>query len=225
MQIGFIGLGIMGKPMARNLMRVGHTLRVYDIVPSTVAALAQDGAQAATSPAAAAKGCEIIITMLPNSPHVREVALGDQGLLAGAAPGTIWADMSSIAPATAIEMAAESAKRGVHMLDCPVSGGEPKAIDATLSIMCGGNQADFDRIVDVLKCMGSSVVLVGDVGSGNTTKLGNQIIVAVNIAAVSEAFALAVKAGVDPHRFFDAIKGGLAGSTVMNFKAPMTQAA
>ena len=221
MKIGFIGLGIMGKPMARNLMRAGHSLAVFDIVGSAVRELEAEGARATETPAEAAKGNELIITMLPNSPHVRQAVLGENGVLAGAEPGAILADMSSIAPMASIEIAAACEKRGVHMLDCPVSGGEPKAADGTLSIMCGGDEGVFSRVRDVLSSMGSSVVLVGGVGSGNTTKLANQIIVALNIAAVSEALSLAVKAGVDPQRVFDAIRGGLAGSTVMNAKVPM----
>lgn len=220
MNIGFIGLGIMGKPMAKSLLKAGHQLTVYDIQPDAVAELVSAGAKAAGSPSEASKN-PLIITMLPNSPQVRDVVLGERGILEAADPGTILLDMSSISPVAAREIASVCAAKGVTMLDCPVSGGEPKAIDGTLSIMCGGDEAAFATVHDVLLCMGASAVLVGDIGSGNVAKLSNQIIVALNIAAVSEALSLAVKAGVDPGRVFEAIKGGLAGSTVMNAKVPM----
>ena len=170
---------------------------------------------------AVADGCRIIITMLPNSPHVKTVVLGEGGILEGAQEGTILIDMSSIAPLASQEIQRECAKKGVKMLDAPVSGGEPKAVDGTLSIMVGGDQEVFDQVYDILMVMGSSAVLCGEIGAGNTTKLANQVIVALNIAAVSEAFMLSTKAGVDPVKVFDAIKGGLAGSTVMNAKVPM----
>lgn len=221
MRIGFIGLGIMGKPMAKNLLKAGHALTVYDIATETVEALRLEGANTASSPADAARGNELIITMLPNSPQVRDVVMGPKGVLEGATPGMVLADMSSIAPVAAQEIAAACKAKGITMLDCPVSGGEPKAIDGSLSIMCGGDGTAFTHIKDVLLCMGASAVLIGDVGSGSVTKLANQIIVALNIAAVSEALSLAVKAGVDPERVFEAIRGGLAGSTVMNNKVPM----
>ena len=164
---------------------------------------------------------DIIITMLPNSPQVRAVALGENGIIDGARPGAIVVDMSSIAPQAAQEVAKALAAKNVKMIDAPVSGGEPKAIDATLSIMVGGEQDVFDECLPILKCMGASAVRVGDIGAGNVTKLANQIIVALNIAALSEAMTLATKAGVDPELVFNAIKGGLAGSTVMNAKTPL----
>ena len=167
---------------------------------------------------------ELIITMLPNSPHVKEAVLGKNGVIEGAKPGSVLVDMSSIAPLASREVAAELASKGVEMLDAPVSGGEPKAIDGTLAIMVGGKEAVFEKVKDVLLKMGASAVLCGDIGAGNVTKLANQIIVALNIAAMSEAFVLATKAGVDPERVFNAIKGGLAGSTVLNAKAPMVLA-
>ena len=221
MNIGFIGLGIMGKPMARNLLRAGHRLSVYDYRQEPVQALCEDGATAACSAADAARNSEMVITMLPNSPHVREAVLGKDGVLQGAQQGTILADMSSIAPLEARAIAAACEARGVHMLDCPVSGGEPKAIEGTLSIMCGGEAEVFEQIRDVLLCMGSSAVRVGEIGSGNVAKLSNQIVVALNMAAVSEALTLAAKTGVDPQDVFEAIRGGLAGSTVLEAKAPM----
>src|SRR5512139_4333385 len=221
MKIGFIGLGIMGKPMAKNLLRAGYPLVVYDVNPVPVKELAAEGAEAASSAKEAAQKAEVVITMLPNSPHVKAAVMGPNGVLEGAKPGMIIMDMSSIAPLAAKEVAARAAEKGVEMLDAPVSGGEPKAIDGTLSIMVGGKKEVFEKCKGILSKMGTSVVLCGDIGAGNVTKLANQIIVALNIAALSEALVLATKAGVDPQLVFDAIKGGLAGSTVMNAKAPM----
>jgi 2-hydroxy-3-oxopropionate reductase len=221
MKIGFIGLGIMGKPMAKNLIKAGHELCVYDRMPAPVEELAAAGARAAKSAKDAASGNEIVITMLPNSPHVKAAVLGEGGAIEGLMPGQVLVDMSSIAPQAAKEVAAALAKKGVDMLDAPVSGGEPKAIEGTLSIMVGGKQAVFERCLPVLQKMGSSAVLCGDIGAGNTTKLANQIVVALNIAALSEAMVLASKAGVDPDTLYKAIRGGLAGSTVMEAKAPM----
>ena len=221
MNIGFIGLGIMGKPMAKNLLKAGHTLVVYDIVDAPVKELVAAGAVAGASPKDVAMRNGLIITMLPNSPHVKKAVLGEGGVIEGAKPGSVLVDMSSIAPLASREIAAELASKGVEMLDAPVSGGEPKAVDGTLAIMVGGKQAVFEKVKDVLLKLGASAVLCGDIGAGNVTKLANQIIVALNIAAMSEAFVLATKAGVDPERVFNAIKGGLAGSTVLNAKAPM----
>jgi 2-hydroxy-3-oxopropionate reductase len=224
MKIGFIGLGIMGKPMAKNLLKAGHELCAFDIVPAALADVVAAGAKRGSSPKEAASGADLVITMLPNSPHVKEAVLGKDGVIEGIRKGAIFVDMSSIAPAVAQEVAAKLAAQGVEMLDAPVSGGEPKAIDGTLAIMVGGKEAVFSQVKDVLLKMGSSAVLCGDVGAGNVTKLANQIVVALNIAAMSEAFVLATKAGVDPAKVFDAIKGGLAGSTVLNAKAPMVLA-
>jgi 2-hydroxy-3-oxopropionate reductase len=220
-KIGFIGLGIMGKPMSKNLLKAGYDLTVCDINAAAVAEVVALGAKAAATPAAVAAQTDIVITMLPNSPQVRTVALGAGGIAEGARPGAIVIDMSSIAPLAAQEVAKALAEKGVKMIDAPVSGGEPKAIDATLSIMVGGDPAVFEECLPILKCMGASVVRVGDVGAGNVTKLANQVVVALNIAALSEAMTLATKAGVDPELVFNAIKGGLAGSTVMNAKAPL----
>ena len=221
MKIGFIGLGIMGKPMVRNLMKAGHEVVVYDIIKENVENSVSDGAIAAESAKALAEECNIIITMLPNGPHVKSVVMGENGVLEGAKAGTILIDMSSIAPLVSQEIEKKCAEKGVKMIDAPVSGGEPKAIDGTLSIMVGGDTAVFDEVYDILMSMGSSAVLCGRIGAGNTTKLANQIIVALNIAAVSEAFTLSTMADVDPLKVFEAIKGGLAGSTVMNAKVPM----
>ena len=220
-KIGFVGLGIMGKPMAKNLLKAGYELVVFDINQEAVAEVVAAGAVKAVNAKEVAAQSEAVITMLPNSPHVKAAVLGENGVLAGAKPGLILIDMSSIAPLAAQEVAAAVAKQGVEMLDAPVSGGEPKAIDGSLSIMVGGKQEIFDRCVELLSKMGKSVVRCGDIGAGNTTKLANQIIVALNIAALSEALVLATKAGVDPELVFNAIRGGLAGSTVMEAKAPM----
>ena len=222
MKIGFIGLGIMGKPMAKNLIKAGHELVVFDIVKEAVNEIAASGAAAASSPKEVSQSCGHIITMLPNSPHVKTAVLGENGILEGAKSGSVLIDMSSIAPGVSKEIAMECTKAGVKMLDAPVSGGEPKAIDGTLSIMAGGDKALFESVKDsILLKMGASAVYCGEIGAGNTTKLANQIIVACNIAALAEALTLAKKAGVDPELVFDAIKGGLAGSAVMNAKAPM----
>lgn len=222
MKIGFIGLGIMGKPMAKNLIKAGHDLIVYDIVAENVEKLATSGAVAAASCREVAQKSDIVITMLPNSPHVRAAVLGDGGVLEGAKSGMILIDMSSIAPEASVDIEIACRGKGVKMLDAPVSGGEPKAIDGSLSIMAGGDKAVFEQVKeDVLLKMGASVVYCGAIGAGNTTKLVNQIIVACNIAACAEAFTLAKRAGVDPAIVFEAIRGGLAGSTVMNAKVPM----
>ena len=220
-KIGFVGLGIMGKPMAKNLLKAGYDLTVFDINQEAVNEVVAAGGVAAKTAKDVAAQSEAVITMLPNSPHVKTAVLGENGVLEGAKPGLILIDMSSIAPLAAQEVAAAVAKKGVEMLDAPVSGGEPKAIDGSLSIMVGGKQEIFDRCVELLSKMGKSVVRCGDIGAGNTTKLANQIIVALNIAALSEALVLATKAGVDPELVFNAIRGGLAGSTVMEAKAPM----
>jgi 2-hydroxy-3-oxopropionate reductase len=221
MKIGFVGLGIMGKPMAKNLLKAGYELVVYDIVAAPVEEVVKAGAQKGASPKDVAAQGDVIITMLPNSPQVKEAVLGKNGVIEGVRKGSIVVDMSSIAPLVAREVAAELAKKGVAMLDAPVSGGEPKAIDGTLAIMVGGKAEIFEKVKPILARMGASAVLCGAIGSGNVTKLANQIIVALNIAAMSEALVLAAKAGVDPGKVFDAIKGGLAGSAVLNAKAPM----
>jgi 2-hydroxy-3-oxopropionate reductase len=221
MNIGFIGLGIMGRPMAKNLLKAGYKLVVYDIFDAPVKELVQAGATAGSSPRDVASQCDLIITMLPNSPHVKTAILGKNGVIEGVKPGSVLVDMSSIAPLVSREVATALAGKGVEMLDAPVSGGEPKAVDGSLAIMVGGKEAVFEKVKDVLLKMGASAVLCGEIGAGNVTKLANQIIVALNIAAMSEAFVLAAKAGVDPERVFNAIKGGLAGSTVLNAKAPM----
>jgi 2-hydroxy-3-oxopropionate reductase len=221
MKIGFIGLGIMGKPMSKNLLKAGHVVVVCDVNRSAVEEVVAAGAQSAATPRDIASQVELIITMLPNSPEVKQVVLGPGGILEGAKAGLIVADMSSIAPLASREIAAKLAEKGVELLDAPVSGGQPKAIDGTLSVMVGGKQEVFDRCFPVFKAMAASVVRVGDIGAGNVAKLANQVVVALNIAAVSEALVLAAKAGVEPELVFQAIRGGLAGSTVMEAKAPL----
>ena len=220
MKVGFIGLGIMGKPMSKNLLKAGHELLVLDRNQASVEEVVAAGAKVADY-AAIASDCEVVITMLPNSPQVKEVMCGKEGLGALMHEGQIFIDMSSINPTASQEISAELAKRGVKMLDAPVSGGEPKAIDGTLSIMVGGDEAVFEQMKEMLLVMGGSAVYCGAVGAGNTTKLANQIIVACNIQALAEAMTLAQKAGVNPQLVFEAIRGGLAGSTVMDAKAPM----
>ncbi|WP_333897696.1 2-hydroxy-3-oxopropionate reductase [Mixta calida] len=221
MKVGFIGLGIMGKPMSKNLLKAGYTLVVRDSNPQNEAELVEPGATAAKTPKEVAEQCDVIITMLPNSPHVKEVALGENGIIDGAKAGAVLIDMSSIAPLASREIHQALAEKGIKMLDAPVSGGEPKAIDGTLSVMVGGDKAVFDAHYDLMKAMAGSVVHTGDIGAGNVTKLANQVIVALNIAAMSEALTLATKAGVNPDLVYQAIRGGLAGSTVLDAKAPM----
>lgn len=221
MKIGFIGLGIMGKPMSKNLLKKGYELVVMDLNKAAVEEVVAAGAVAVDSPKAVAEQSDIIITMLPNSPHVKAVVLGENGVIEGAKSGSIVIDMSSIAPLASREIAAKLEKNGVEMLDAPVSGGEPKAIDGTISVMVGGKKEVFDKCFDIMDTMAGSVVYTGSIGAGNTTKLANQIIVALNIAAMSEALVLATKAGVEPELVYQAIRGGLAGSTVLDAKVPL----
>ena len=221
MKIGFIGLGIMGKPMVRNIMKAGYTdVLVWNRSKAPMDEVAADGA-VASNPKEIGESCDVVITMLPNTPQGKEVMLGENGVASYMKPDAVFIDCSSINPVASQEIAAVLAERGVEMLDAPVSGGEPKAIDGTLSFMVGGKQDVFDAHKELLLTMGASAVRCGEVGAGNTTKLANQIIVACNIQALGEALMLAKKAGVDPELVFQAIKGGLAGSTVMNAKAPM----
>jgi 2-hydroxy-3-oxopropionate reductase len=221
MKLGFIGLGIMGKPMSQNLVKAGHELVVFDMNEAPMKELAAAGAKAAKNSAEVAGECDVIIIMVPNSPHVRAACLGKGGVAETAKPGTVVIDMSSIDPVESKAIGVELARKGIELMDAPVSGGEPKAIDGTLSVMVGGNKATFDRYHDLLMAMAGSVVYVGELGSGNTAKLANQIIVALNIAAVGEALSFAKKAGTDPALVYQAIRGGLAGSTVLDAKAPM----
>ncbi|MED3689898.1 2-hydroxy-3-oxopropionate reductase [Peribacillus butanolivorans] len=219
-KIGFIGLGIMGKPMSFNLLKAGYELTVYDINTKTVEALVEAGAKAGT-PTEMGETCDVIITMLPASHHVKQVVLGENGILETATEGTVIIDMSSISPVVSVEIANEAAKQGVEMMDAPVSGGEPKAVDGTLAIMVGGKESVFESVKDVLHSIGTDVTLVGKNGSGVTAKLANQIIVNLNIAAMSEALVLAAKAGIDVEKMYHAIRGGLAGSAVLDAKVPL----
>ena len=223
MKVGFIGLGIMGRPMCKNLLKAGYEVTAFDpFAKEALDDVVSCGAKRGESNADVAAKSDVVITMVPNSPHVRAAVLGEKGVAEGAKEGLDIIDMSSIAPLESKAIAEECAKRGIHMMDAPVSGGEPKAIDGTLSIMCGGPKELFDKYYEMLMVMGGSVVHCGDVnGAGNTVKLANQIIVAVNIAACAEAYSLSTMAGVDPEKVFEAIRGGLAGSTVMNAKVPM----
>lgn len=219
--IGFIGLGIMGKPMAQNLLKAGHTLVVYDLVSGPVDELTAAGAARGASCADTASRSDVIVTMLPDGPEVEAAVLGPGGVLEGARAGSTVVDMSSISPIVSQKVGAACQAKGVEFLDAPVSGGEPKAIDATLAIMVGGKADVFEKVQAILQKMGSSVTLTGPIGAGNVTKLANQIMVACNIAAMGEALVLATRAGLDPEVVFNAVKGGLAGSTVLNAKAPM----
>ncbi len=219
-KLGFIGLGIMGKPMAKNLIKAGFAVVVHNRSLAPVHELAALGAQVAGSPAEVAQLSSAVITMLPNSPDVEQVVLGSNGIVEGAARGSIVIDMSSIAPLVSQSIARELESRGVDFLDAPVSGGEPGAIQGTLAIMVGGREDVFQRCRPIFEALGKSIVHVGSVGAGGVAKLANQIIVALNIAAVGEAFALASKAGLDPEKLFQAIRGGLAGSQVMEAKIP-----
>ena len=221
-EIGFVGLGIMGKPMARNLMKADYNVTVYDIVAEAVEELASDGATPASSAAEVASKVPLIITMVPDSPQSEAAIMGPGGVLEGASKGDTVIDMSSIAPSSSQKIASACEALGVNFLDAPVSGGETGAIEGTLAVMVGGQKEIFDSNFDMLSTMSGSIVLCGGYGAGNTTKLANQIIVAGNIAALGEAMVLARKSGIDPQVVFDAIKGGLAGSTVMNTKGPMT---
>ena len=218
-KIGFVGIGIMGFPMAKNLIKAGYPLIIYDLNEQALSNMVSEGTDRGESCAHVAKNCDIIITMLPNSPDVEKVVLGEQGILKGACKGQILIDMSSITPLVSQSLARELEKKGIDMLDAPVSGGQEKAQSGTLAIMVGGKEEIFNYCKPVLEVMGKPI-LVGDIGAGGTAKLVNQAIVAVNIAIVAEALLLGKKAGVDPDRIFDAIKGGLAGSQCLADKAP-----
>jgi 2-hydroxy-3-oxopropionate reductase len=219
--IGFIGLGIMGKPMVNNLVKAGNKIYVYDIDPEQIRISCEcKDVLSATSIKDIAKKCNIIITMLPNSPQSEEVILGELGIINFTNKETVVIDMSSIDPIVSIKIGRKLAERGIEFLDAPVSGGEPKAIDGTLSIMVGGKKELFEKVVHIFKSLGQTYTWVGEIGSGNFAKLSNQIIVALNIAAVSEALLLAKAAGLSPTIVFEAIRKGLAGSAVLENKTP-----
>lgn len=219
-KVGFIGLGIMGKPMVRNLLKAGIEVTVYDINPAAVEEMTKAGAKSATTPKDTAKGQDVVITMVPNGKIVESLLTGDNGILAGVEAGTIIADMSSVTPTQSKHFAELAKEKNCPFLDSPVSGGEPGAINATLAFMIGGDEAVVEKMRDVFDAMGKSVTVIGPNGSGSVTKLANQIMVNLNIAAVSEALVLAQKAGADPKKVFEAVRGGLAASQVLDDKAP-----
>lgn len=221
MKIGFVGLGIMGKPMAKNLIKDGYEVICYDFNQSNMDEVAAAGASTAKNSQELANQSDIVITMLPNSPNVEAALFSEEGIAAGISEGKIVIDMSSINPISSQRFAEKLAGLGVEFLDAPVSGGEPKAIDGTIAVMVGGKKKVFDQCYELLLSMASSVTYIGEVGAGNIAKLANQIIVAINIAAVGEALSFATKAGADPELVYQGIRGGLAGSTVMDAKSPM----
>ena len=218
--IGFIGLGIMGRPMAKNLLKAGHALVVHNRSRAAVHELAGLGAKTADSPAAVAREAHLVILMLPNSPDVEQVALGPTGLIEGARPGQIVVDMSTISPIVSQKVGAALAQKGVRMLDAPVSGGEKGAIEGILSIMVGGDAAVFQEVLPIFQAMGKTITLLGPLGSGGFVKLANQIIVAVNLTALAEALTLAAKAGLDIELTLKALGGGLANSRCLEQKTP-----
>ena len=218
--IGFIGLGIMGKPMARNLAKAGYDLVVYNRSRDDVDTLLAEGNQfqAAGSPREVAERTRAVITMLPDSPDVRDVVFGENGLLSALDNGHLLIDMSTIAPATSVEVGAALRERGARALDAPVSGGDKGAIAGTLSIMVGGDAEDFQRAMPLFEAMGKTIVHVGAAGAGQIVKACNQVVVAINYAAVSEALVLGAKAGVDPEKIVQVLSGGLAASRVLELK-------
>ena len=222
--LGFIGLGIMGKPMAKNLIKAGFSLVVYDVNKAPVEELVSLGAVAVSSPAEVAARVGKIITMLPDGPDVEAVVSGANGSLEAAGSKTVLIDMSSISPTISKRIAGMLAEKGARTLDAPVSGGEPGAINAQLAIMVGGPEDLFNEAKPIFDALGKSAVLVGDTGAGQVTKLVNQILVAIHLEAMGEALLLAAKAGVDPLKVYEAIKGGLAGSNVLNAKVPLVLA-
>lgn len=220
LKVGFIGLGIMGKPMSLNLLKAGIDLTVYDINEKAVEIIANAGAKTAASPKEIAQNTDIIITMVPNAPIVQSLLEGDNGILSGIKENSIVIDMSSVSPVDSKKFAKMVEAKNCKFLDSPVSGGEPGAINAALAFMIGGDAQTVEKARFVFNAMGTSTTLVGPNGSGSVAKLANQIMVNLNIAAVSEAFVLATKAGADPQKVFEAVRGGLAGSTVLEQKAP-----
>jgi len=218
--IGFIGLGIMGRPMAKNLIKAGYPLVVHSRSRGPVDDLVKAGAKSASSPKDVASQCDVLVTMLPNSPDVEQVALGKDGIVEGAKNGLIFVDMSTISPIVSQKVGKALAAKGVKMLDAPVSGGEKGAIDAALSIMVGGEKATFDAVLPIFQAMGRTITLLGPLGFGGFTKLANQIIVAVNLTALAEALTLGKKAGLDRELLLTALAGGLAGSKCLEQKKP-----
>lgn len=218
--IGFIGLGIMGRPMARNLLKAGFPLVVHNRSRGSVDDLVKAGAKAAVSPRDVAGQCDVLITMLPNSPDVEQVALGKDGILEGARAGLVLVDMSTISPIVSQKIGKALETKGVKMLDAPVSGGEKGAIDGALSIMVGGDKAVFDSVLPIFQALGRTITLLGPLGFGGFTKLANQIIVAVNLTALGEALTFGKKAGLERELLLTALAGGLAGSKCLDQKKP-----
>jgi 2-hydroxy-3-oxopropionate reductase len=216
--VGFIGLGVMGAPMARNLVEAGHPLVVHNRSRGPVDALAAAGAEPASSPREVAERSGVVITMLPDSPAVEDVVLGSDGVLEGASEGDLLIDMSTIHPTVSVAIAEAGRERGVGVLDAPVSGGDVGARDATLSILVGGEQGDVERAQPLFEALGKAIVHVGEHGAGQVVKACNQVVVAVTIAAVSEALVLGSKAGVEPERILDVLGGGLAANRVMEMR-------
>ena len=218
--IGFIGLGIMGKPMARNLMKAGYQLVVYNRSPGPMNELAAEGARTASNAREVAEQSNVVITMLPDSPQVQEVMTGENVVLAGAKANTLVIDMSTISPVVTQQLAQAAQARGVHMLDAPVSGGDVGAQQGTLSIMVGGSSEDFERAKPLFEVLGKTIVHVGGTGAGQVVKACNQVVVALTIEAVSEALVLGSKAGVDPAVIIQVLSGGLAANRVMEMRGP-----
>jgi len=218
-KVGFIGLGIMGKPMAKNLIKAGFSLVVHNRSRAAVDELVRLGATPAGSPRETASSVDTIITMLPNSPDVESVALGAKGIKEGAATGQLFLDMSTINPIVSQKIAGELEPLGVAMVDAPVSGGEKGAIEGTLSIMVGGRSHDFERALPIFNALGKTITHMGPLGAGGFTKLANQIIVAINLTAIGEALVFGAKAGVDPQKMIRALAGGLAGSKCLDQKS------
>jgi 2-hydroxy-3-oxopropionate reductase len=219
-RVGFIGLGIMGRPMAKNVLAKGFPLAVYNRSSAPVEELAKLGAHPCQSAREVAEHSDVILTCLPDSPDVEQVILGPQGVLAGVRPGSIIADMSTISPQVSIRIAAEAAAKGARMLDAPVSGGDKGAIAGTLSIMVGGEKDAFEECLDIFQAMGKTIVHVGTIGAGGYTKLANQIMVALQLEAMAEGLVLGAKAGVDPALMVEAIGAGLARCGVLEVRAP-----
>jgi 2-hydroxy-3-oxopropionate reductase len=219
-KVGFIGLGIMGKPMARNLVKAGYALTVYNRSRPAMDELKLNGAALGESPKEVASASEVVITMLPNSPDVESVVLGPKGVLEGAKAGTILIDMSTISPIVSQKIYQEAKKRGVRALDAPVSGGEKGAIEGILSIMVGGDKEVFDQVVPIFQAMGKTITYMGSAGAGGFTKLANQVIVAINLTAIGEALTLGMKAGIDPELLIKALSGGMANSRCLEMKGP-----
>ncbi|MCA1718924.1 MAG: 2-hydroxy-3-oxopropionate reductase [Actinobacteria bacterium] len=217
-KVGFIGLGIMGGPMAQNLMETGYELVLYNRTTEKAEEIADDGATVAESPKEVAESCDVVVLMLPDSPQVEEIVEGEDGVLEGLKEGALIVDMSTISPVVTRELAEKIEERGASMLDAPVSGGEPGAQQGTLAIMAGGSEEDFERARPLLEVMGDAITHVGPTGAGQTAKAANQIVVAVTLEGISEALVLASKAGVAPEKILEAISGGLAGSNVMEAK-------